>query len=123
MVLGALNMALTVALGAAGRHGLAANLAAHDPGSWFPTALTYHQLHSIGLLVIGLTLARCPSSRWLALSGIALLLGIVLFSGNLYLRSLAGIHTFHVVTPMGGMAFILGWLSFAIGVLKPPRAT
>jgi uncharacterized membrane protein YgdD (TMEM256/DUF423 family) len=123
LVLGAINMALTVALGAASRHGLAAHLAAQDPGGWFQTALTYHQLHSLGLLIVGLTLSRWPASRWLALSGAALLLGIVFFSGNLYLRSLAGIHIFHSVTPIGGIAFIMGWISFAIGVLKPPRIT
>lgn len=41
--------------------------------------------------------------------------GMLLFSGNLYLRSLAGIHTFHAVTPLGGSAFILEWLMFAVG--------
>ena len=122
MALGAINMATTVALGAAGRHGLQARLASHDPGGWFQTALTYHQLHAIGLLIVGLTLVRWPSSRWLLASGLALLAGILLFSGNLYLRSLAGIHVFHAVTPLGGMAFILGWICFAIGVLKPPSA-
>lgn len=116
-------MALTVALGAAGRHGLAAHLAAHDPGGWFQTALTYHQLHALGLLIVGQALSRWPTSRWLALSGAALLLGMLLFSGNLYLRSIAGIHTFHIVTPLGGTAFIVGWLCFSIGILKPPRTT
>lgn len=116
LILGALNMALTVGLGAAGMHGLKAQIAANDPGGWFQTALHYHQLHALGLMVIGLALARFPSSRWFAWSGMLLLAGIVLFSGNLYLRSIAGIHVFHAVTPMGGGAFILGWLMFALGV-------
>ncbi len=118
LVLGALNIALTVALGAAGMHGLKAQLTTNDPGGWFQTALQYHQLHALGLLVIGLVLARIPASRWFAGSGLLLLIGIVLFSGNLYLRSIAGIHTFHAVTPIGGGCFILGWLMFAFGALK-----
>jgi len=120
LILGALNMALTVGLGAAGMHGLKAQIAANDPGGWFQTALHYHQLHALGLMVIGLALARISSSRWFAWSGMLLLAGIVLFSGNLYLRSIAGIHVFHAVTPMGGGAFILGWLMFALGIWRHP---
>ncbi len=118
LVLGALNMALTVGLGAAGMHGLKAQIAVNDHGGWFQTALQYHQLHALGLMVIGLAVVRVPDSRWFALSGLLLLIGIVLFSGNLYLRSIAGIHVFHAVTPLGGSAFILGWLMFALGAWR-----
>jgi uncharacterized membrane protein YgdD (TMEM256/DUF423 family) len=117
LVLGALNLALSVALGAAGMHALKDALAANDPGHWFPTALQYHQLHALGLLVVGLAMTRLSAWRWFAWSGILLLAGIVLFSGNLYLRSIAGIHDLHAVTPFGGMAFILAWLLFAVGAL------
>lgn len=118
LILGALNMALTVGLGAAGMHGLRPHLATNDPGGWFRTALHYHQLHALGLLAIGLTMIRVLPNRWLAGSGLLLLVGLVLFSGNLYLRSIAGIHVFHAVTPMGGGAFILGWLMFALGTWR-----
>lgn len=115
LTLGALNMALTVGLGAAGMHGLKAQLMANDPGGWFQTALNYHQMHSIGLLALGLATLRFRINRWLILAGLLLVMGIVLFSGNLYLRSVAGIHLFHAVIPVGGMAYIAGWLCFAIG--------
>jgi uncharacterized membrane protein YgdD (TMEM256/DUF423 family) len=123
LILGALNMALTVGLGAAGMHGLKAHLAASDPGGWFQTALHYHQLHALGLLAIGLSMIRVLPNRWLAASGLLMLAGMVLFSGNLYLRSIAGIHVFHAVTPMGGGTFILGWLMFALGVWRSRMPT
>ena len=118
LVLGALNLALTVALGAAGMHGLKAQLAANDPGGWFDAALRYHQLHALGLLAVGLVLARLQRSAWMVTAGMLMLAGIGLFSGSLYLRSIAGIHVFHAVTPFGGAAFILAWLSFAWGVVR-----
>jgi len=85
---------------------------------WFHTALQYHQFHALGLLIAGLIAARLPASRWIIAPGTLMVLGTLLFSGNLYLRSLADFHALHVVTPFGGGAFILGWLALAIGVLK-----
>ncbi|MDP2170636.1 MAG: DUF423 domain-containing protein [Rhodocyclaceae bacterium] len=125
LILGALNLALSVALGAAGMHALKAQLASNDPAGWFQTALHYHQLHALGLLVVGLAVARVPACRWFAWCGWVLLAGIVLFSGNLYLRSIAGIHAFHAAIPFGGGAFILAWLLFAGGALtqRPPSST
>jgi uncharacterized membrane protein YgdD (TMEM256/DUF423 family) len=118
LALGAVNAALAVALGAAAMHALRATLAANDPAGWFQTALHYHQLHALGLMLVGLAATRFPACRWFAGAGWLLVVGIVLFSGNLYLRSVAGIHDLHAVTPYGGGAFILGWLLFAIGVLS-----
>lgn len=121
LVLGALNLAATVALGAASTHGLKTYLAANDPAGWFQTALQYHQLHALGLVVVGLAAACLSASRWFALAGWLMLAGIVLFSGNLYLRSIAGIHDLHALIPVGGSAFILAWLAFACGAWSVRR--
>lgn len=118
LFLGALNAAMAVALGAAGAHALKAQLAVADPGGLFPLALQYHQMNALGLVAAGLAVGRFPAVRAFAWSGWLLLAGIVLFSGNLYLRSIAGIHGLHAVTPFGGLAFIAGWLAFAAGALR-----
>lgn len=116
--LGGINAALAVALAAAGMHGLKAQLAANDPSGLFMTALQYHQFHALGLMVVGLAAARFPHSRWFAWAGWLLLAGIVLFSGNLYLRSIAGVHALRALTPFGGAAFIAAWLLFAVGAFR-----
>lgn len=117
---GALLAAVAVALGAAASHALRPLLAANDPAGWFAVALEYHRWHAGGLIAVGLAAALFPASRWFTLAGWLLLAGIVLFSGSLYLRSLAGVHALHAVTPFGGAAFILGWLTAAVGGLRLP---
>lgn len=116
LALGALAAALAVGLGAAASHGLRAHLAANDPAGWFATALDYHRWHALGLMLVGLAAARFPSRGFVA-AGWLLVAGLLLFSGNLYLRSVFGVHDFHVVTPWGGVAFIAGWLCAAVGAL------
>jgi uncharacterized membrane protein YgdD (TMEM256/DUF423 family) len=118
LALGAVNAALATALSAAATHALRDLIAANDPAGWFAIALEYHRYHAFGLIAVGLAATIFPSSRWFAAAGWLLLAGIVLFCGNLYLRSVAGIHALHAVTPFGGGAFILAWLAFAVGALR-----
>jgi len=113
---GALSAAVSVVLGAAGAHALSG--LPEGALAWFHTALHYHQFHALGLIAVGLVAAHCPASRWLAAAGFLMLAGTLLFSGNLYLRSLADFHALHAATPFGGAAFILGWLALAIGAIR-----
>lgn len=113
LVIGAVSALLSVLLGA---------MAAHLPSEtlqaamhWFNTGMQYHQFHALALLAVGLLMLHCPS-RWFVASGWLMVLGTVLFVGNLYLRSIFGIHDFHALTPYGGWAFLAGWLALAIGV-------
>ena len=118
LVLGGLNAAIAVALGAAGTHALSGLLAQNDPAGWFAVALQYHQYHALGLIAVGFAAGLFPSSKWFAWAGWLMLVGILLFSGNLYLRSLAGIHALHAAIPAGGAALIVSWLLFAIGGIR-----
>jgi uncharacterized membrane protein YgdD (TMEM256/DUF423 family) len=115
LFLGALSGAASVVLGAAAAHALADRAPALQ--AWFQTALQYHQFHALGLLAVGLVAAHLPASRWIMAAGALMVVGTLLFSGNLYLRSLADFHDLHAVTPFGGGAFILAWLTLALGAL------
>jgi uncharacterized membrane protein YgdD (TMEM256/DUF423 family) len=120
LLLGALNAAIAVALGAAGTHAFKTQLASTDPANWFALALQYHQYHSLGLILIGIIATIFPVSRWLTCSGWLMFSGILLFSGSLYLLSLAGIQLTRPTIPLGGFFFLAAWISLFIGVMQTP---
>jgi uncharacterized membrane protein YgdD (TMEM256/DUF423 family) len=118
LVIGAVSALMSVILGA---------VAAHIPSEtlqaamhWFNTGMQYQQFHALALLAIGLLLAHCPS-RWFVAAGWLMILGTVLFVGNLYLRSIFGIHDFHALTPYGGWAYLGGWVALIVGVVACRR--
>lgn len=121
LVLGALGGLLAVALGAFGAHGLKAVLDA-DLLRIFEKGVRYQAIHSLALLATGLLLreAPLPSLRGAA---IAFTLGILLFSGSLYLLALTGTHSLGMITPLGGLSFLAGWLLLALGCWKLPERT
>ncbi|MCE2781956.1 DUF423 domain-containing protein [Limnohabitans sp.] len=89
------------------------------------TALSQQQFHALGLVLTGLALRVCGSSRWLQAAGWLMLVGLLLFSLNLYARHVFGWDALRAWVPWGGLAWILAWLSLALGFLKrsqPPRA-
>jgi uncharacterized membrane protein YgdD (TMEM256/DUF423 family) len=117
VALGALLGALGVALGAYGAHALRGRLAPESLAI-YQTAVQYHMWHALGLLGVGLLCNVLPASTWLRASGWLLALGIVLFSGSLYLLAVTGMRLLGAVTPLGGSALILGWLAMAIALLR-----
>src|SRR5579875_787885 len=110
---GALLMALGVALGAFGAHGLRDRLDAYSL-SIYEKAVFYHFLHALGLLIIAL-LARASAitPRVADQVGWLLLVGIILFSGSLYALAISGIRVVGAITPLGGLSFIAAWLLLA----------
>jgi len=117
LILGSINAALVVLLGAFGAHGLKERLTA-EMLAVYQTGVHYHLFHALGLLAVGLVATQIPASAYLKWSGWLMLAGIVLFSGSLYVLSVSGLRWLGMVTPFGGLAFILSWTLFVIAVLK-----
>ena len=111
----ALLGALGVTLGAFGAHGLQTKLSAEQLESW-DTAVRYHLLHSVALLALALFSAG--SGRSIQLSGWLFSLGILFFSGSIYLLVLTGQRWLGPVTPLGGLCLIAGWLSL-VSLARP----
>jgi uncharacterized membrane protein YgdD (TMEM256/DUF423 family) len=117
LILGGINAALVVMLGAFGAHGLKAKLTA-EMLAVFQTGVHYHLFHALGLLAVGLVATQIADSIWLKWSGWLMLVGIILFSGSLYVLSVSGLRWLGMVTPFGGVAFITAWIVFVIAVTK-----
>lgn len=110
---GAILGALGVAAGAFGAHALKARLTP-EMLAVFETGVRYHLIHALGLLAAAWASARWPSPAIRA-AGWLFVVGVVLFSGSLYVLCLTGIRGLGVITPIGGVAFIAGWLLLAWG--------
>ena len=115
IILGAILAALAVGLGAIGAHALKSQLSVKQLAT-YQTAVQYQMYHAIGLVLVGLLGLR-HQSRWFDGAGWAMLIGIVLFSGLLYLWIATGKRIFVYPVPIGGVAFIIGWILLAIGAL------
>jgi uncharacterized membrane protein YgdD (TMEM256/DUF423 family) len=112
--LGCFFAALGVAAGAFGAHGLKSILAP-DMLAVYETAVRYQMYHSIGLIIVGI-LAKKVNAR-ARLTGWCFIVGIFLFSGSLYALTLTDIRWFGAITPLGGIAFIAGWLFLAFSFI------
>jgi len=110
--LGALFGAAGVILGAFGAHALKARLGPEELG-WWQTAVQYQFWHAVALAAVGA--AALPGTRAVA---ILMTLGVVVFSGSLYVMALGGPRWLGMVTPLGGLMLIVGWLALAWATLK-----
>lgn len=116
LTLTGISGALAVGLGAFGAHGLEAILIENGRTDTFQTAVSYHFYHTLALFGIGILAQLKPNWKGLNFSAWAMILGILIFSGSLYILSLTGITWLGAITPLGGVAFILGWLGLFWGV-------
>ena len=116
IVLGAVAGFVGVSLGAFGAHALRARLSAGDLAV-FETGVRYQLVHAIALVIVGVLIARRPA-RLTITAGWCFTLGIVLFSGSLYVLSITGTTAVGVVTPLGGLCFLAGWACLALGEIR-----
>ena len=114
LMIGAISGCLVVIMGAFGAHAL--NEVIDDYGkSIYNKAVLYHMFHSIALLILGLINKIQPEIQ-LSIAGWSFLLGIILFSGSLYILAITGIKQLGMITPIGGILFIIGWIVFFLKV-------
>jgi uncharacterized membrane protein YgdD (TMEM256/DUF423 family) len=113
---GASMAALGVVLGAFGAHGLEGRLSP-DALAVFETGVRYHLYHAIGLIVVAWAWTRWRNA-WTDAAGWFFVFGIALFSGSLYLLAVTGARWLGALTPLGGLAFIAGWVALATAALR-----
>ena len=110
IVIGTIFGALAVMIGAFGAHALKGSLSAYELGV-FNTGSTYHFYHALALVGYGIFQRVSSAPNWPAWFFSA---GIVIFSGSLYLLAILHMPKLGMITPIGGLAFIIGWIGFAL---------
>lgn len=108
LMISAVSGFLAVALGAFGAHGLKKRLTP-DMLDVYQTAVSYHFTHTLALLACALLMMHWQKTTSLVISASAFAIGIVIFSGSLYVLSISGIRWLGAITPIGGVAFMIGW--------------
>ncbi len=122
-LLGITYAGLAVILGAFGAHALKSILTI-DQIATFETGVKYQFFHGLALLVLSLFITQNRDSKWLPRAGILMSVGVVLFSGSIYILATRSLFPFTVgnwigpVTPLGGLCFILGWISWAVAIIR-----
>lgn len=117
LIIGAVLGFLAVALGAFGAHGLEGKLSEKALTNW-GKAVDYQMFHTVAIVAVAILLGKFEGSNLFASSGWLFLAGIILFSGSLYIYSLTGVKTLAMITPIGGLAFLVGWVLLGIGAMK-----
>jgi uncharacterized membrane protein YgdD (TMEM256/DUF423 family) len=113
MLIGSLAGFLGVAAGAFGAHALRSRLSS-DMLAVFETAVRYQMYHALALLITAAVIGRVGDARLLSIAGWSFITGVVLFSGSLYGLALSGTSALGAITPLGGVAFLVGWGCLAL---------
>ena len=117
LMLASLSGFTGVALGAFAAHGLRGKLPENLLNA-FQTGVSYQLWHTMALIGVALLLLRGPDSALLKTSGVLFALGIVLFSGSLYLLALSGRGKLGMITPLGGVTWLVAWFCLGLGIWR-----
>lgn len=121
LLLGAILSLLSVVIGAFGAHGLEKLLTENGRLETFETGVRYQFYHALGIILVGLTTFHF-SHKFLKTAVWLMLIGILVFSGSLYILSISNVGKWGMITPLGGVSFILAWLFYILGVSKSDKA-
>lgn len=116
VLIGTLYGFLSVALGAFGAHALEEKLSENMLNIW-EKAVHYQMFHSLIIIIAGLALIKYESTA-LVSAGWMFVIGVLLFSGSLYIYSTMGMRMMAMVTPFGGVVFLIGWVLFGYAMMK-----
>lgn len=114
--------ALAVVIGAFGAHGLEPLLTKYNRLDTFETAVKYHFYHTFAIFLVGVVIAFGKDHKLLKYSAWSFMAGIIVFSGSLYILSLTNVTWLGAVTPLGGLAFIGGWILLFVGIGKNSKS-
>ena len=117
LALGSISGGLAVALGAFGAHILEDRLAASMLAN-FETGVRYQMYHALALLAVAWAVSRWPTSPWPVAAGWLFVAGTLLFSASLYALALSGVRWLGAITPLGGVAFVAGWLCLLLAAWR-----
>ena len=118
LIVAAVSGLSAVALGAFGAHAIRDSLS-NEMLAVYRTASLYHLVHSAVLLAVAIWMEANKASHWLRISAWLFAVGILLFSGSLYLLAVTGIGSLGAITPLGGLAFLAAWTGLIMQAVKP----
>lgn len=117
LIIGSIMAGLAVMIGAFGAHALHGILTEHGRVETFETATQYHLYHALAILIVGLLLKN-NAHKLLKLVSILFFAGILIFSGSLYILSVSNLTWLGAITPLGGLAFITGWVLLVVYFIR-----
>lgn len=117
LIAGAVLGAMGVLIGAFGAHALKDLLETTGRLDTFETAVKYQFYHAIALILLGILMMQ-QNHPFFQYAGYSFIIGVIIFSGSLYVLCLSGITKFGMITPMGGVLMIAGWVFLMLGIIR-----